>query len=127
MAALSKGAFLVPETGNGARHLYICFRMNWFLCCKYLTIHHSIPTKVSTRFPADSISHGQEGPTPSFPEPSLNKYRPSSGEFSLRKNKSWENNGIWKVYFPLDWGKEAMGTKLASKDNGWNGESYGWP
>lgn len=59
MAALSKGTFLIPETGNEARHLYICFQMNWFLCCKYLTIHHSIPTKVSIRFSVNSISHRQ--------------------------------------------------------------------
>lgn len=50
MAALSKGTFLMPETGNDARHLYVCFQMNYFLCCKYLTIHQSIPTKVSTSF-----------------------------------------------------------------------------
>lgn len=59
MAALSKGTFLIPETGNEARHLYICFQMNWFLCCKYLTILHSVPTKVSIRFSANSISHRQ--------------------------------------------------------------------
>lgn len=60
MAALSEGTFLIPETGNEASHLYICFQMNWYLCCKYLTIHHSIPTKVSTRFSANSISHWQK-------------------------------------------------------------------
>lgn len=61
-AALSKGTFLVPETGNPARHLHICFQMNWLLRCKYLTSHHGIPTKVSTRFSASSISHRQKGP-----------------------------------------------------------------
>ena len=57
--ALSKGTFLIPETGNEARHLYICFQMNWFLCCKYLIIHRSPPTKVSIRCSANSLSHRQ--------------------------------------------------------------------
>lgn len=59
MVALSKGTFLIPEAGTHARHLYICFQMNWFLCCKYLTILHSIPPKVSIRFSTHSISYGQ--------------------------------------------------------------------
>lgn len=50
MAALSKGTFLIPEAGNEARHLCVCFQIDWFLCCKYLTIHHSILTRVSVWF-----------------------------------------------------------------------------
>lgn len=59
MALLSNGTFLTPKAGKEARHLYICFQMNWFLYCKYLTIHHSIPTKVSIWFSVNSISHRQ--------------------------------------------------------------------
>lgn len=70
MAALSKGTFLIPETGNEARHLYICFQRDWFLGCKYLTIHHSSLTRVSVWFSVNSISHRQiKKKCPHFPDP----------------------------------------------------------
>lgn len=68
MAALSKGTFLIPEMGNGARHLSVCFQMDCFLCCKYLTIHHRLLTGVSVWFSVNSISHRQIKKGSHFPE-----------------------------------------------------------